>query len=216
MTSKLGEIDDLLKLMREDDAPAPPKKDEPKKDDPEAKKKEQEKKDKEDKEKAAKKEFATPVAPVVDRKTEDDEPPGHKGTELARTPGPGVGLPTKKTKDADDKEKEKEKEKDDEEMYESLFISPKAYAAAVAECQSQAEFLEQYRNGDEKAFVTEVNEGDDPAVIEKKERPPQAWFSKAVKDIEKDPKVDDPEAVAAHIWYHWAGPKAKKKMKGMQ
>lgn len=34
------------------------------------------------------------------------------------------------------------------------------------------------------------------------DRPPKEWFDKKVAELRQDPNVEDPEAVAGHIWYH--------------
>ena len=42
-------------------------------------------------------------------------------------------------------------------------------------------------------------------------RPPREWFYPVVEKIRKEaPQVDDPEALAGWIWYHWMKPKTKK------
>lgn len=240
MATKLSEIDDLLRMIegddKKDDKEKEPKKD-AKKDEPKSEKdgekKDSDKKDKKDDDKKdgkdnimgagdgtakpptepPKAELATPVAPVVDGDKKDKKKSDKKDECIeidqpreVPTPADPAGSPEAKDGEDDD---------EDEEMSEALCIPTKAYRMAVEEYRSISEFLEMYRNGDDNAFVSEVTEGDEPAMIEKKERPPKGWFEKAVKQIEKDPKVDDPAAVAAHIWHNWAGPKAKKKMKAV-
>src|SRR3990172_8039195 len=162
--------------------------DAPKKDDPEKKKDDPETKKKEE--------------PKKKPEIEDE------ANDMATSPGPAAPAkePPKKDEPEDD---------DEDDVEESLCIPAKALNMAKEELRSYSDFLEQYRSGDDAAFDSEMNEGDDPETLEKKERPPKAWFGKAVKKFEKDPKVDDPEALAANIWYHWAGPKAKKQMKAM-
>ena len=243
--SKLSEIDDLLKMIegdKKDDKKDEPKKSD-KKDEPKSDKKDGgEKKDSDKKDKKGDKKDGDGKENVMGAGNGTGEPPKEPPkAEVAPAPadvatGDGEGKGKKDKKDAknecdeidqprevptpadpagEPEEKESEDDDDEDEMSEALCIPKKAYEAAVEEYRSFTEFLEMYRNGDDNAFVTEVTEGDDPFVIEKKERPPKGWFQTAVKQIEKDPKVDDPAAVAAHIWHNWAGPKAKKKMKAV-
>lgn len=243
MASKLSEIDDLLKMVEGDDKKDEPKKD-AKKDEPKSDKKDDGKKDKKGDKKDGdgkegimgagagtaeppkgppKAEVAPAPAAVA---TGDDETKGKKEKkddkkdaknecdeiDQPRTvPTPADPAASAETEGGDDDADDDE----DKEMSEALCIPTEAYKMAVEEYRSISEFLDLYRNGDDRAFASEVTEGDSPAMIEKKERPPKGWFQGAVKQIEKDPKVDDPAAVAAHIWHNWAGPKAKKKMKAV-
>lgn len=42
-------------------------------------------------------------------------------------------------------------------------------------------------------------------------RPPREWFYPVVDKIRKEaPQVDNPEALAGWIWYHWMKPSTKK------
>lgn len=43
-------------------------------------------------------------------------------------------------------------------------------------------------------------------------RPPKEWFYNAVREISKNPEIDNPEAVAAYNWYHSIKPETKEKI----
>jgi hypothetical protein len=41
-------------------------------------------------------------------------------------------------------------------------------------------------------------------------RPPKGWFDEKVKEIGKNPKVDNPEAVAGSIWWNLSDAEVQK------
>jgi hypothetical protein len=143
---------------------------------------------------------------------------------MARKAGHDVPEAPKEDDDAPEAEKPKaevppmqpRKDEPQSEYMEAFGVPKSALLAAKEELKTYSDFLAKYRDGDVNAFESAaVSENDSELAIRCKSRPPQSWFTEAIRIISQDESVNDPAELAAWLWTHWVPKGTRAKLAGL-